>query len=230
MPNHVKNRLRFSGDQEQIKALVEKFSTFYPSEPNRSYDNNLIFKTEDGKVGWLQEGTGVFTRREMDTVVGVPDGYAQDMTESFTRFPDFAKVIIPPNNDAYNDIPDQQTVRNNPDHWYNWNSRNWGTKWNSYSHEQKNGEYFFETAWGGVPNIISEIHRQFPGVKIDYSFADEDTGYNVGEMTFENGKVFSRVIENGSNEAYELAIELRPHILDYMELKDGKYVYKEDEE
>lgn len=152
------------------------------------------------------------------------------MTSAFTRFPDFAKVIPPPNNDAYNDIPDQQSVKNDPDNWYNWNSKNWGTKWNSYCHEQKGDVYFFETAWGGVPNLIGVIALEYPSIKIEYDYADEDTGYNVGKYLFTNGVGYQHPIENASNEAYELAIELRPDILDCMELKDGKYIYKEDSE
>lgn len=230
MPNHIKNRLRLSGDQTAIDSLVEEFSTFYPSEPNKSHDGNLIHLTKDGSVGWLHEGTGVFTRREMDSVVGVPDGYFQDMTEEFSRFPDFAKVIPTPNNDAYNDIPDQETVRNDPDNWYNWNVKHWGTKWNSYANKKlADNTYSFETAWNGIPDLIKVIADKYPSVKIEYDYADEDTGYNVGKHIFEKGEHIIYKIENGSLKAYELAIELRPDILEYMELKDGKYVYKEEE-
>lgn len=227
MPNHIKNRLRFSGDKKAIESLIKEYSTSYPSEPNKAYDGRTIYKSTDGEYGWLDEETGVFERRETAAVIGVPEGFSIDMIEAFTRFPDFAKVIPPPNNDAYNDIPDQSAVKDSPDHWYNWNVKHWGTKWNSYGFDKVGDYFFFETAWTGVPNLISVISEKYPSVRIEYDFADEDTGYNVSKHIFENGVGFEHQIAGGSNEAYELAIELRPENSEYYELKDGKYVSKE---
>lgn len=233
MPNHIKNRLRFSGDQKTIKSLIDRFSTFYPKTESKTYDNHLIYAKGKHQYGWLNPKDGSFRYRndknDILKVDSILPGYKQQFEKKWTRFPDFAKIVPPPNNDAYNDIPDQQTVRNDPDNWYNWNTKNWGTKWNSYSCEKKDGEYFFETAWGGVPNLIGVIASEYPNVKIEYDYADEDTGSNVGKFLFENGIGYNHHIENGSKKAYELAFELRPHYKDNFELKYGKYVYKEDE-
>lgn len=232
MPNHIKSRLRLSGDNEQIKNLVEKFSTRFPKTVNKSYDGDLVYKKGKNQFGWLNEQTGIFRIRdengEIISLAKKPDGYKKDYVKAWTRFPDFTKIVAPPNNNAYNDIPDQESVKDDPDHWYTWNSRNWGTKWNSYSCESKNGEYFFETAWAGVPDLISKMANLFPSIKIQYDYADEDTGYNVGSYVFENGNEWNRKIENGSLEAYELALDLRPEYRNNIELKNGKYVWKEE--
>lgn len=98
MPNHIKNKIELIGNADEIKSLVEKYSTFFPSVPRTSYDGELIYKKsgDSFEFGWLNKETGVFKRRNQPDVVGVPEGYEQDFEEAFTRFPDFKKVFPVP--------------------------------------------------------------------------------------------------------------------------------------
>lgn len=116
-------------------------------------------------------------------------------------------------------------------YWYDWNIANWGTKWNSYNCKNPGyGIYFFDTAWSGVPDIICKMSKEFSKIEIDYKYADEDSGSNVGDMTIKAGDcIENRSPENGSNEAYGIYLSLNPDC-DCIKKIDGKYQYVEDEE
>ncbi|MBQ4447480.1 MAG: hypothetical protein II897_04215 [Clostridia bacterium] len=95
--------------------------------------------------------------------------------------------------------------------WYDWCVRNWGTKWNACDsdYDPLCHTFTFQTALEGVPNLVKLLSEKFPDVTIDYSFADEDIGYNVGVIRFQNGDdTSSEFPEGGSKRAYELAAEI----------------------
>lgn len=281
MPNHIRNRVTLSGAQNVINELIEKYSTFYPSEPNRSYDGLTVYNGKDKhEFGWLNKETNVFTRRGQPDVVGVPEGFTVDMTKEWTRFPDFDKVKPCPQ--SIKDVGDNVSLKvvdhvknkynvphdgnplialleaqnriklvdlNNEEipqferaciayeetgymYWYDWKCDHWGTKWNAYECEKVSDNIFeFETAWSGVPEMIQAISEQFPSVKIEYKYADEDTGYNVGCYEFEAGKELTVYIPyGGTKEAYDISFDLRPNYAENYELVDGIYEYIDDEE
>lgn len=232
MPNHITSNLKFFGDENLVQQLIEQFSTHYPSTPGTSYDGDLRYKKDgtEHNYGFLTESTGIFHRRNEDDFVGVPDGYTQDFEEAWTRFPDFAKAIPPPDDDAYNDKPTQQIAEKSPNWWYNWNIKNWGTKWNCYSCKKiSDTEFKFQTAWSGVPKLIIKIAEAFPTVKIEYKYADEDTGSNVGSFVITGTDVWEKKIESQSKEAYELYFELCPEDKEHYQLVGDKYEYVEEE-
>lgn len=278
MPNHIKNRIELIGSPEDIKSLLEKFSTFYPSEQNRSCDNELTFEM-DGEFGWFDENTTIFTRRGKPSVLGIPEGFIPSMKDEWTRFPDFEKVFEVPeviklvgdsvssniidavhakynhpfstnallaNLQSANRLRNENIIKPEDElqferackayeetgyaYWYDFNSDKWGTKWNAYSCEKILENVFtFETAWSNVNNIIREMSLSFDG-NIMYSYADEDTGYNVGSYLFCKGLILSNFHpEGGSKEAYEIAFDLRPDNKEYYILVDGNYQYKEED-
>jgi hypothetical protein len=98
MPNHITNILKLSGEQIEIDKLVAQYSTHYKSEHDRGYDERLIYKKigTDHGYGWLDEKTKEFQIKGGDTAIGVPEDYEPLMTEAWTRFPDFNKIIPMP--------------------------------------------------------------------------------------------------------------------------------------
>jgi hypothetical protein len=96
MPNHIKNKIEFIGEPSEVTKLVDQFSTFHPSAKRKAFDGNTIYQGPDGAYGWLDENTNVFTRRDMDAVIGVPDGFEVVMTKEWLQFPDFNKVFAMP--------------------------------------------------------------------------------------------------------------------------------------
>lgn len=240
MPNHIKNKLEIIGEIEEIEKLFSMFSTHIPSKLNRSFDENIICReigSDEFSVGWFNEKTGEFTRghgENQTNQVGLPDGWEFEINQSFDMFPDFNKVIPQPENIFNGDLGEKEEemcIKEGRPTWYNWNCENWGTKWNSYCHETLSYNIFtFETAWSSVPDIIEGMCLEFPSLKIIYSYADEDTGYNCGIIHYESGEQSSATIPEGeSKEAYEIAFKLRPDHKEYYDFVNGKYTYKEDE-
>lgn len=132
----------------------------------------------------------------------------------------FWNIIAPTDLEAYKNQPTRSELEvNDPNwwtdtmkvsavdnSWYNWNLRNWGTKWdvavsddnkypNTYMHEHDNGEnkvvyYNFETAWGIPYEALSNLSSQYPTLLFTLSY-EEETGWG-GEMEFLRGEVISK--------------------------------------
>lgn len=231
MPNHIKNRITLIGQSNEVAELFKRFSTYYPPKIRRSHDGDIIcVQTENKNIfGWFNEKTGEFTDINKEVKSGLPVGWEFEFESEFTRFPDFEKVIIPPDDPAYRDEPSQKEARENINWWYTWNVENWGTKWNSYSCVMESlNVYTFETAWSSVPKVIEKISKEFPDVEIRYEYADEDTGSNCGSCTYIGGVCHDLFLpESGTKEAYELSFLLRPEIKDDMYWDGTTYTWKE---
>ncbi|MFM7983344.1 MAG: hypothetical protein ACKPKO_28880, partial [Candidatus Fonsibacter sp.] len=90
--------------------------------------------------------------------------------------------------------------------WYNFNNREWGTKWDvavaegdkypdTYMEEADNGEnkvvyYNFNTAWSVPREAISKLSAQYPTLLFTLSY-EEETGWG-GEMEFLRGEIISQ--------------------------------------
>jgi len=100
MPNHVTNRLTIIGTNKQVDEVVSKYSTFHERKPRESHDEKFTYEKvgEDYAYGWLDKTTNKFSRRGVEDVSGVPDGYIQSFVDEFTVMPDFNKVIPQPKN------------------------------------------------------------------------------------------------------------------------------------
>ena len=233
MPNHIKNRIEIIGDLNLINELIEEFSTYHHAEINKTDNGLFICRAGEGHgFGWLNSSTGEFERRNEKTVIGIPEGWKVEVNDSFLHFPDFNKIIPQPSNIFKGNLGEKERemcLREGRPNWYDWNIENWGTKWGAYSCQKiALNIYTFETAWSAVPKLIDAMAMKYPDLKVEYKWADEDTGYNVGFYIYHNGKVEMKQIEGGSREAYELAFELRPDIKELYHLVDGEYEYIEE--
>lgn len=99
--------------------------------------------------------------------------------------------------------------------WLEWSRRNWGTKWNAYESNLKDEEdtIRFSTAWNGVKDLITKLGRIFEDIEFEYSWADEDFGYNVGLVKFKGLDITEFIPRGGTKEAYDLACEIRKETL-----------------
>lgn len=281
MPNHVKNRIKIEGDAAKILQLFNKYNEHHPASINKSYDGNFICKnkSEEGfNFGWLNPQTGMFTRREQEPILGLPENWEVEISPAFDQFPSLEKIYpmpeplkgLEPHMGIVTAVKKkyQSPISGHPligileiqnretqtlefegeekelfekcckayeetgyAYWYDWNNANWGTKWNVYSCQRDGHNTFtFETAWNAIPDAIQKISAENPDVKINYEYADEDTGYNCGQYVFEAGEiVLENIPQGGTKEAYDLAFSLRPDHLEYYELVDGNYTSKDED-
>lgn len=114
--------------------------------------------------------------------------------------------------------------------WYDWSRDNWGTKWNACDCYVGESEIEFSTAWNNVAALMAVLSEQHPDYEFYYEYADEDTGYQVGNIRLKGGEVIdSNVYEGGSKEAYEQAFRLWGNGDDYeYDEKEGTYKWRED--
>lgn len=118
------------------------------------------------------------------------------------------------------------------DTWYDWSCAKWGTKWNAYDTfiSDNESQICFNTAWScplPVLDKLAEMCYEY-GVSFTGKWADEDRGCNVG--VFESDCCgdeywFSyEYIENCSNEAYDIYVELKGESECMGKDEDGNWV------
>jgi len=105
-----------------------------------------------------------------------------------------------------NTLPIAEALMFKGNHWYDWNVRNWGTKWdvavsegeeypNTYIEgPTQNGEnsvvyYNFNTAWSPPMPAMEKLSAQYPSLLFTLSF-EEETGWG-GECEFLRGEMIS---------------------------------------
>jgi hypothetical protein len=102
-------------------------------------------------------------------------------------------------------LPIQEAMKCLTNDWYNFNTREWGTKWdvavssdNKYPdtnmEEAENGSnyvvhYNFQTAWAPPLPAVSKLSAQYPDLLFTLSY-EEETGWG-GETEFLRGKQIS---------------------------------------
>ena len=123
---------------------------------------------------------------------------------------DFNKLIPAPGYIFQGDLGKEERRKYGENNWYDWNIRNWGTKWNAYSGEldKENFAILFSTAWAMPEPICQTLSAQFPDVDFTWKWADEDLGFNTGIYRKSGGELLEINVSNESNEAYGLYIEL----------------------
>jgi hypothetical protein len=103
------------------------------------------------------------------------------------------------------------------DTWYDWSCAKWGTKWNAYDTHfgEDNSIMEFDTAWScpiPVLDKLAEICYKY-NVSFSGKWADEDRGNNVGVFESDcDGDEYwfsYEYVENCSNEAYDIYVELQ---------------------
>lgn len=114
--------------------------------------------------------------------------------------------------------------------WFDWCIAKWGTKWNAYDAEDRGDCVRFATAWSPPTPFIKALAKRFQDERIEFSWADEDSGYNVGSFSVINGVVTGGPIADCSPEAWALWLRLKHDGVcpeDMRALPNGSYEYIE---
>lgn len=221
MPNHVRNRLIIRAEEAKVKKITD-FLIGEPDEDGSPYyiDFNRIVPMPEAlhieSGSWGEMGEAILNKKGC---------FGQTYFQIKERF------------EAYKPEEQEECLkigrmyrsnRKKYGHttWYGWALENWGTKWNAYNQKRTaDNEIWFDTAWSCVVQLIGKLSEKFPDAVFDYTWADENTGTNCGQVIIQNKKAMASIPECGSKEAYELAFEMRPEICEEYVFKDGKYKY-----
>ena len=224
MPNHITNILEFECTPERFKEIAESLKS-NPDEPLGQVDfNTLIPMPESLAIEAGSRGEKGYKAYKEFVIQSMPlDDAEKDKLEASFR-------------DRFKDDPEtwelgKQYFQNiqlyGTPNWYDWCCEHWNTKWNAYeclSVDPMDRRLEFLTAWSSVPPIVEAISRKFPDTVITYRWADENIGYNVGEVVLQDGRYLEdRSPEEGTKAAYDLAAEIMGE-----DLEDWGYTLSED--
>lgn len=229
MPNHVQNILTFGGSDEAVNELVNFIKGNNPNDEGKSFiDFNVIvpmpseLDVEESTAGetamkYLKLQHDPNRTEDFEEVKEKVEGWSEEDREEYMKL-----------GRAYIKNLRLYGART----WYDWKRIHWGTKWNAYwaTASDDKREIWFNTAWSAPFPIVEAIARKFPNVTIDLLYADEDAGYNVGHVTFEDGECVDEYLpDGGSDEAMRIYFATHPADEDYyVKDENGNWTWKFD--
>ncbi len=164
MPNWVSNSVRVKGNREELQRFAK--------QAGGAHRRKFHELTPDG-LAWV-------------------DGEVSDRHLSFWNFVRPDESIL----DEYwgemrQDLSLAEQLQNKTNHWYDWNIRNWGCKWDASDvyFEDWDGElaYDFDTPWGFPLGAIEAMVAQYPTLEFGVRFLEEQ-GWG-GDAMGRNGKL-----------------------------------------
>ena len=170
MPNWVYNNLTITGDEKAIAEFKELASKPYTTYYEDYKTNQQVEGTHEGAIQFWN-----FIEPENKQVYfGAsdykPEGYEELSMEE--------KMAI--------------SMQFKSDGWYDWNIRNWGTKWDA-SDPSLNADnptelqYSFSTAWSPAEGAYRAMVEQFPTLNFKF-YCEEEQGWGV-EYVGEDGEL-----------------------------------------
>lgn len=195
MPNHVTNSIEIKGDPTRIKSLFETvksdeyglgsidFNKLTPMPAELDIEEGP--RTTRGLKAY-QDFIEVYTfngKKEDFDLLNIPEKSEQ----AFLRVhPEVDQTEWELGRQAFKNQQKYGTAT-----WYKWRTKNWGTKWNAYGYEggvQFDGKTLqFLTAWAPPTPIVAKLATMYPDLDFVHQWADEDIGYNCGEVEYHNG-------------------------------------------
>ena len=175
MPNWVKNKVCFSGNEKDI----ERLKNYVKSEESAFDFNNIIpMPNELNVTSGSDEQTAISCARARREGKTTCEDFEKDWVRNRMSFDEWADIG---ENYLHNFEKYGSTT------WYGWCCDHWGTKWNASEPYWSDDMVTFETAWSAPYPIYEELAKKFPGVDIDVDYADEDLGSNCGQITCRDG-------------------------------------------
>ena len=214
MPNHVVTHLYIEGTPEQVEQV--KAFVRCDTDKDRLMDFNKIVPCPE-------------TFLKYDTT-NHPDGKWLNIGYPAEPFDEDSPIVTEELIEEYKKATREQMELYGVVGWYDWNRKNWGTKWNAYDSEDLGNGIKFETAWSFPEPAMIALSKHFPDIDFHFVYADEDASYNTGEGYLRNGEFTQQYYpDNGSKDAWELYLMTHDWASDELELQeDGTYRWKED--
>lgn len=163
MPNHITTDVEISGTPEQIKALVEKtkLKEDVTLEEGNKFDFNGIVKMPEVLLDTVSPPQIVLTEEEATEINEAAKKAREEKPNQY-------------DNAYYRAMTGVEQARRIKKYgavsWYDWSSRNWGTKWNAYKVRYLGGDankivLSLQTAWDTPRGIWRALEEQSYTVK-----------------------------------------------------------------
>lgn len=192
MPNHVQNILVISGHKNHVEPMLKHLE-----DGDKKFSFNKIVPMPEELKG-SRSPTLVVTQAEYNKF-----HYGKNFQ---------GEQHFLPGGPITKKMQKDWNERFGADNWYDWAINNWGTKWGSYDvdiHEptyQSNGQMeiviYFQTAWSSGAQTLAKLAKQYPTINFYLRYADEDCGYNTGEVWWEKGFTHESNLPNYSMKNY----------------------------
>ena len=222
MPNHVENRIEFSGDEKQIHEMLEAIKS----------DKYGLGTIDFNKIIPMPESLNIEAGSATDRGLKIYREFIEIYNLGFTAESALKRLEnIPPESEAvflktradvgYAVDPKEwefgKTAWNNIQKygaptWYEWCINNWGTKWNAYGYDEYTDysgcdDFGFQTANDAPHSILQKLSEMYPGITFEHQWADEDIGCNCGKRVYSGGEVIDEFFPEGIR-ATEFALEV----------------------
>jgi hypothetical protein len=179
MPNWVFNELTIQGPKDQIDSIKDRLN-----KPYKKTFENWNMESQKMEFKEYEFANPVFAFHNIYN--HIEDGISDEI---YHKQPNHT-------------LPKEELISFNGDNWYDWNVRNWGTKWDvavhnddkypdTVLHQHKSeGEdqwlvYGFNTAWSPPFPAIEKLSSLVPNCVLTLTFQEEQ-GWG-GEVEFVNG-------------------------------------------
>ena len=223
MPNWVRTRLTFNGEQNrvaEIKELVKTTGKNAQGKYTNEFDFNKVIPMPE-ELNIPSSSSGDLGMRYLLLNAKHPILW----TEDDRSFMESMKKVKEENPDRFNaDIElGKKYLINIAKYgykdWYDWRIEHYGTKWGACEVEWiADNCVEFETAWRFCFPIVKKLSEMFPDVEIVFCFADEDCGSNTGDgrMIAGNETDDTEYPNTGDKRAYEIYLDLHPEYDDQL--------------
>ncbi len=197
MPNYVTNRIELQGSQDQIDDLLERIKNDVLGKWTIDF-LKLVPRPPE-----LDIEAGSSTYRGMKEYENFLNDYIEENDIKELKIEEIPKAEEDKYLEKHKDIDHEDwdlgrkaminTEKYGAPTWYEWNIRNWGTKWNACGYDDeydysKDEEIVFDTAWSPPHQILEKMASLYPGIQFTHRWADEDVGQNCGACEYRDGK------------------------------------------
>ena len=183
MPNWVFTSMTVHGKEEDLRKFQEK-----ASKPYTTYYKGVRTKNEDGT--WTYDENAI-DERVHDSCISFMNFATPTDLDAY-----FANADYKP--EGYDKMSMEERMAHamkfSSDGWYDWNVRNWGTKWDACNAEMTNDDptsgslgYRFDTAWSPAEGAFQAMVAQHPELSFEF-YNEEEQGWGV-EFSGEDGEL-----------------------------------------
>ena len=233
MPNHISNKLTVSGSAERVKEIILFLIRENDQIGEEFFDFNRIVP--------MPKGIDIESSSDGDLGMGglLYRGARSYQYGSLHIEWEKAMANAPEKRRADALALGKQYLLNIANHgakcWYEWSIKNWGTKWNAYdlaygvAPDGKQVVFNFNTAWSGVPELMSKLVEKFPDLYFEYEYADEDWGCNTGTGFSSEGQLCMSYPANNSDEAMQVYFATHEGEEEYFTKVNGEWRRKDED-